>query len=212
MTCKAEGCITRRGIGKSLFCIPDPSRKPDLCNKWLTSLGISTSGYVHNKNNFVCEDHFELCCFENCLMARLVGNTIKRKQRLKPDSVPTIFPNSEAKLSRKRALCQDNSVKVKQEESEVQMDTVLTYITENTTLTKKRRNAMEPEDRNVKKSRPIMVDIGVQVGPKMKSAASDCNIQTDVTASLCTNCSIACNPKLALTDHRYCLNTRHFNR
>lgn len=97
--CQAFGCSNKRGDVTadgdriSCFSIPDPKKEPGLCAKWLHAIGtdkFNPNTYVYHVDRVVCDQHFSKDCFEEDMMAKLMGTTPKRK-KLVPGAVPTIF-------------------------------------------------------------------------------------------------------------------------
>ena len=67
---------------------------------------------------YVCSEHFEADCFEKDLVEKLTGE--KRRKRLKPDAVPSIFSSSSVKRPRE---CTENRLK-RQRQKEVSLQSI----------------------------------------------------------------------------------------
>ncbi|XP_028333056.1 high mobility group nucleosome-binding domain-containing protein 5-like isoform X2 [Gouania willdenowi] len=81
-TCAAFGCSKRT----VLFCFPKESHRR---RAWINAVGRTSLP----KNPRLCSAHFEACCLDDStrLQCELLGSR-KRRNQLKPDAIPTIFP------------------------------------------------------------------------------------------------------------------------
>ena len=82
---------TSSGEGYSLYAFPC---NDDLCKKWTRAVKQHQSNWKEpTANPLLCSKHFEQECFavEGSRYQDAVG--IPAKKRLKPDAIPTIFPN-----------------------------------------------------------------------------------------------------------------------
>ncbi|KAJ8051187.1 THAP domain-containing protein 3 [Holothuria leucospilota] len=86
-----------------MFCNPRSNKKePELCKKWLHAIGtdkFNPTTHVYHQDRVVCETHFTKECFEEDMIATIMGTTRKRK-KLKPGAVPTIFSFRDGPKSR----------------------------------------------------------------------------------------------------------------
>ena len=88
--CVAAGCSTASGEGYSLHEFPS-----DDCvrAKWTKAIKLHRSGWKGpTKGTFLCAKHFETNFFvtEGVRFRDVFG--MPAKKRLKPDTIPTIFP------------------------------------------------------------------------------------------------------------------------
>ena len=65
MTCQVYGCLSRHGVGKSLYKFPDPVHRQSVYLTWIQNLHIDPTTYKNSKNKLVCEDHFQPSCFNS---------------------------------------------------------------------------------------------------------------------------------------------------
>ncbi|XP_041460349.1 uncharacterized protein LOC121411610 isoform X1 [Lytechinus variegatus] len=123
--CQVKGCGNRSGhlFNKSMFCIPDPIKQRDRCEKWLNFLGrekllpIEAYESLHNRSRVVCEDHFAPESYEVDMRAKIMG--YKPRKKLKPDAVPTIAAVVEPKKHRSKTKRKKKKSKVGKAENAV---------------------------------------------------------------------------------------------
>lgn len=93
--CMVPGCTnnSRNAKGVSYHRIPRDSR---LRQAWMARIRRVNPRNVDH--SFVCSSHFTPDCFEETLANLIPG--YKRRARLKPNSVPSIFPHSKPETPR----------------------------------------------------------------------------------------------------------------
>ena len=85
--CVAAGCSNTHSDNVSMHKFP---QDPELRLKWEKQVQRTREQWSATENSFLCSDHFEADCFEvDSLLAKQMG--LKKRKRLKPDAVPTIF-------------------------------------------------------------------------------------------------------------------------
>ena len=88
--CIAAGCSNTYKDGVSLFLFP---KDPQMRKKWADQVKRTRDKWDGPTDHSVlCSCHFEVQCFEaEMKLAESLGVESKKKPRLKPDAVPTIF-------------------------------------------------------------------------------------------------------------------------
>ena len=86
--CIAAGCSNTYRENVSLFCFP---RDSALKERWTKQVRRTRAGWSGpTANSYLYSDQFSEDCFErDTLMAAKLG--IQKREKLKPDAVPTIF-------------------------------------------------------------------------------------------------------------------------
>ena len=101
--CQAYGCSNRSGKsdGRSFHPIPDPTKQPELCRKWLAAIKVekfNPNTYKFDRNNVICSDHFLASDYEEDMRARLMK--MKPRKLLKDGVVPSVFSHRAPPKSR----------------------------------------------------------------------------------------------------------------
>ena len=112
VNCCVPGCtnFSRKTVDVSYHKVPTDKDK-QLQKAWI--LRIRRENLPPLANCYVCSEHFEAECFEaDHVYQELTGQ--KRKRRLKPGSVPSIFSFSASAVPSKRRLTSENRLKQKQ--------------------------------------------------------------------------------------------------
>ena len=88
--CVAAGCSNTYRDGVSLFLFP---KDPQMRKKWADQVKRTRNKWDGPTDHSVlCSCHFEEHCFEaDMKLAQSFGVEGKKKPRLKPDAVPTLF-------------------------------------------------------------------------------------------------------------------------
>ena len=85
--CVAAGCSNTHSDSISMHKFP---KDPELRKKWEKQVQRTRERWSATENSFLCSEHFEADCFEvDSMLAEQMG--LKKRRRLKPDAVPTIF-------------------------------------------------------------------------------------------------------------------------
>ena len=83
----AAGCSNTHSDSISMHKFPKDS---ELRKKWEKQVQRTRERWSATENSFLCSEHFEAECFEvDSMLAEQMG--LKKRRRLKPDAVPTIF-------------------------------------------------------------------------------------------------------------------------
>lgn len=86
--CVAAGCSNTHSDRVSLFKFP---RDGTLRQRWEKQVQRTRAQWKATDQSFLCSDHFTEDCFEvDSALAAQFG--MKKRRRLKPDAIPTIFP------------------------------------------------------------------------------------------------------------------------
>ena len=85
--CVAAGCSNTTGGNITLHKFPSDKGKRA---KWIQQVQRTRAQWTATQYSFLCSEHFTQDCFEvESLLASSFG--LKKKRRLKPDAIPTIF-------------------------------------------------------------------------------------------------------------------------
>ena len=86
--CLADGCSNEPSDKVSLYKFP---KDPSLRAQWEKQVQRTRAKWKASKNSFLCSEHFTPNSFEvDSQLAAQFG--IKKRRRLKPGAVPSIFP------------------------------------------------------------------------------------------------------------------------
>ena len=104
--CVAAGCSLTHKDGVSIFHFP---KDPVLRKKWADQVRRTRDKWEPTDNSVLCSKHFEDGCFElDSQLAKAMG--MKRKVRLKPNGLPTLFEKP-ASLKRKSSASEMSAPK-----------------------------------------------------------------------------------------------------
>ena len=85
--CVAAGCSNTHSHNVSMHKFP---KDPELRLKWEKQVQRTRDKWSATENSVLCSNHFETDCYEvDSMLAEQMG--MKKRKRLKPDAVPTIF-------------------------------------------------------------------------------------------------------------------------
>ncbi len=101
--CVAAGCSKTHKDGVSLFLFP---KEPTLRKKWAAQVRRTRDKWEPTDSSVVCSKHFEDHCFEQDNKIALAMGLNKRKPRLMPNALPTLF---EKPVNQKRSSVSDIS-------------------------------------------------------------------------------------------------------
>ena len=87
--CVAFGCSNTHKDGVALFKFPSD---PHLLKKWVDQVKRTREKWEPTEHSVLCSAHFEVSCIEADSILSKSPGFAKRKNRLKADAVPTIFP------------------------------------------------------------------------------------------------------------------------
>ena len=104
--CVAAGCSLTHKDGVSIFHFP---KDPVLRKKWADQVRRTRDKWEPTDNSVLCSKHFEDGSFElDSQLAKAMG--MKRKVRLKPNALPTLFEKP-ASLKRKSSASEMSAPK-----------------------------------------------------------------------------------------------------
>ena len=85
--CVAAGCSNTHSDNISMHKFP---KDPEVRQKWEKQVQRTREKWSATESSFLCSNHFEADCFEvDSILAEQMG--LKRRKRLKPGAIPTIF-------------------------------------------------------------------------------------------------------------------------
>ena len=135
--CVAAGCSNTPSDSVSLFRF---SKDTALRRKWEKQVQRTRALWKVTEHSFLCSDHFTVDCFEvDSTLASQFG--IKKRRRLKPGSVPTIFHRSLAQA----ATTHDQP---ELEKGQEEMSRKRGVAVSGTSATSKRRRVVEKRERH----------------------------------------------------------------
>ena len=91
--CVAAGCSNVSSGNISLFKFPND---PALRRQWEKQVQRTRAEWKATEHSYLCSEHFTSDCFEaDTAIAATFG--IKKRKRLKPNAIPTIFVRAESR-------------------------------------------------------------------------------------------------------------------